>query len=121
MREMDQNMLTGLNNFENDRLIKNIHLTLVDTKFFASIFDKQRGFEWAENPKILDNLITFLRQIKSVKNLLYMLRQLDNISCSLILILAEDIRLEYVNNLRNKLRELFSSWYDEFVLTICDN
>ena len=114
-------MVECLQKFKNDKQIKKIHLTLEDSVNFASLFDEQRGELWTEDPIILDNLITFLRQIKSVKNLVLMLKQLDNISCSLILILADEIRMEYVDNLEDELRDYFTSWYDEFIPTICNN
>ena len=112
--------LNELTAFRNDQEIKKIHLTLEDTKVLASIFDENRGEDWAEKPVVLDHLITYLRQLKSVKNLVLMLKQLDNISCSLILILADEIRMEYLNNLRDGLKLYLQNWYDGFINTVCD-
>lgn len=110
-----------LRDFQNDKLIKNIHLTLEDVKTLATLFDENRGSDWAEQPQILDHFITYLRQLKSVKNLVLMLKQLDNISCSLILILADEIRMEYIGNLKGQIRNYFETWYSEFIPTVCTN
>jgi hypothetical protein len=120
IKTIGQAQISELTRFRNDSEIKKIHLTLEDTKTLASIFDENRGEEWSENPLVLDHLITYLRQLKSVKNLVLMLRQLDNISCSLILILADEIRMEYLNNLTEGLKSYLQNWYDDFIDTVCD-
>lgn len=120
VRGLSAQQLEELRGFRNDPLTKKIHLTLEDSRLLASLFDENRGKAWAEQPKTLDHLITYLRQLKSVKNLVLMLRQLDNISCSLILILADEIRLEYLDNLRGSLKQSLQDWYDAFIATVCE-